>query len=410
MQGMPGMQVLQVKYQKYYIKIQLEICQEVFSLTALIDTGSNINLLHKDKIPAKYWALSFGSAIGLGNLNTAFQYEVPRGTLLLENYSLGMRFHISDLPVDCILGSPFLSAVEPHGSCLYSKNQSRYFITMPKLGNIPSKRIEFPFISDVHMQIAYYKNCMVVVDAFDHERNAPVTEYYDDNTSWTVFKENWTPSWLLRSSEKIEVGLPGFFTNINITVLPPQHVLGQIHQPITISSREKLIEMGDLSRLSSVETHWYDHSIRSWTTALAHQSFQINRMRVVSDWPNQDPNEQLFGITYQQYKTMWFNVCQWTSRFKYYYCMMKFGHVFRDWEKLDWLIEWWKQPGLNPVGINPELTETYRMFLFHNRSLDTITDLFSKDEYKMIFGREKHPWIIRTKFLLHQTESYNRDP
>jgi hypothetical protein len=75
-----------VKYQKYYIQIHLEICQEIFNLTALIDTGSDINLLNKEIIPAKYWAPSFGSAVGLGNQNTDFQYEVPRGTLLLEDY------------------------------------------------------------------------------------------------------------------------------------------------------------------------------------------------------------------------------------------------------------------------------------------------------------------------------------
>jgi hypothetical protein len=221
MQGMPGMQVLPIRYQKYYIKIQLEVCQEIFSLTTLIDTGSDINLLEKNKIPAKYWAPSFGSTVGLGNKDTSFQYEISRGTLLLEDYGLGMRFHLSELPVDCILGSPFLSAVEPHGSCLCSNNQPGYFITMPQIKHIPAKRIEFPFISDVHMHIAYFKKCMVIVDAFDHERNALVTEYYDDNTSWSVFKENWKPSWLLRSPEKIEVGLPGFSTNTNITVLPP---------------------------------------------------------------------------------------------------------------------------------------------------------------------------------------------
>jgi len=118
--------------------------------------------------------------------------------------------------------------------------------------------------------------------------------------------------------------------NTNITVLPPQHVLGQIHQPITITSRERLIEMGDLSRLISIDTSWYDHASRCWKTALANQFFQINRMRAFSDWPNQDPNEKLFGVNYGQYKRMWFNVCQWTSRFKYYYCMIKFAHAFRD--------------------------------------------------------------------------------
>jgi hypothetical protein len=50
------------------------------------------------------------------------------------------------------------------------------------------------------------------------------------------------------------------------------------------------------------------------------------------------------------------------------------------------------------------------MFLFHNRRLDTIADLFSEEEYKMMFIREKHPWVIRTKFVLHQEEESNEDP
>jgi len=91
---------------------------------------------------------------------------------------------------------------------------------------------------------------------------------------------------------------------------------------------------------------------------------------------------------------MWFNVCLWTDRYKYYYCMIKFAHSFFNWPKPDWLIEWWHQFGLNPVNIDPEVIEVGRMFLFHNRRLDTIVDLFSEEEYKMMFIREKHPWII----------------
>jgi hypothetical protein len=100
-------------------------------LTALIDTGSDLNLLHKDLIPAKYWLPSFGSATGLGNVNTSFQFEVPKG-ILLEEYALGMKYQISDLPVDCILGTPFLSAVEPHGSCICSNEETRIFYYIAK--------------------------------------------------------------------------------------------------------------------------------------------------------------------------------------------------------------------------------------------------------------------------------------
>jgi hypothetical protein len=96
LQGITGMQVLPISYQKYYVTLKIEICNEVFSLTTLIDTGSDVNLLHKDLIPAKYWAPSFGAATGLGNKDTSFKYEVPRGNILLEDYALGMRFHISE--------------------------------------------------------------------------------------------------------------------------------------------------------------------------------------------------------------------------------------------------------------------------------------------------------------------------
>jgi hypothetical protein len=102
------MQVLTVSYQKYYVQIQVEIMQELFSLTALIDTGSDINLLHKEKIPAKYWKPSSVCVTGLGNKDVNFQYEIPRVNILLEEYSIGMRFHIGEAPVDCILGTPFL--------------------------------------------------------------------------------------------------------------------------------------------------------------------------------------------------------------------------------------------------------------------------------------------------------------
>jgi hypothetical protein len=85
--------------------------------------------------------------------------------------------------------------------------------------------------------------CMVVVEVFDGERQKPVSTYYDDNTPWEIFKAHWRPTWQLRHSEKIELGLPGFSANTSPTVLPPQHVLGQIHQPITITSREKLLNL-----------------------------------------------------------------------------------------------------------------------------------------------------------------------
>jgi hypothetical protein len=117
-------------------------------------------------------------------------------------------------------------------------------------------------------------------------------------------------------------------------------------------------------------------------------------MRTIQDWPNRDPEEKLFNITYHQYKSMWFNVYLWTDRYKYYYCMIKFAVTFILGLELEWLMEWWNKFGLKPVNIHPRVSKVPRGFLFQNRRLDTIKDLFSEEEYKMLFIRERHPWVI----------------
>jgi len=309
--GITRMQVLPISCQKYYIKVQIEICNEVFSLTALIDTGSDINLLHKEKIPAKYWTQNFGCVTGLGNHSVDFKYEVPRANILLKNFSLGMRFHITDSPIDCILGAPFLAMVSPHGSCNIGALPG-YFITIPATQHSSCTRVEIPFISEQSKHIGHL-TCLVIVETFDQERQQPRSTHYDDDTPWEIFKENWRPTWQLRHSEIIHLGLPGFSRNTSPTVLPPQHVLGHMHQPITITSREKLVEFGDLTRLRIQETQWYEPAIRAWCRSPVCHSFQINRMRALTDWPHQDPNENLFGINYDQYKAAWFHAFLWRA-------------------------------------------------------------------------------------------------
>jgi hypothetical protein len=54
MQGLAGMKIMAIRYQKYYVKIKLEINGEIFLLTALLDTGSDMNLLNKELDPTKY--------------------------------------------------------------------------------------------------------------------------------------------------------------------------------------------------------------------------------------------------------------------------------------------------------------------------------------------------------------------
>jgi hypothetical protein len=214
----------------------------------------------------------------------------------------------------------------------------------------------------------------------------------------------------LRHSEVIELGIPGVSRNTSPTVIPPQHVLGQIHQPITITSREKLIDLGDLTRLRTVETQWYEPAIRAWCRSPVYHSFQINRIRALTDWPEQDPDEIVHGLNYDQYKETWFNAFLWKSRFEFFYTQIRFAHMFRDWEEPSWIMDWWTRFGLNLVGVNPKALETARMFPQFHRPLNFISDLYSDEEFKAIFIQEKYPWILWTKFMLSSTEDDDGDP
>jgi hypothetical protein len=68
-----------------------------------------------------------------------------------------------------------------------------------------------------------------------------------------------------------------------------------------------LIDLGDLTRLRTAETQWYEPSIRSWCRSPVYHSFQINRMRAVAEWPEGNPYNLIHGLTYAQYQAAWFN-------------------------------------------------------------------------------------------------------
>jgi hypothetical protein len=97
-------------------------------------------------------------------------YEIPKRVLLFGEYALGMRFLLSYLPVDCILGTPFLSAVEPHGSAQTPGGNPSYFITMPKIKNHPPIKKILAFMSESHSHITYCSRnlkTMVVINTWD---------------------------------------------------------------------------------------------------------------------------------------------------------------------------------------------------------------------------------------------------
>lgn len=82
----------------------------------------------------------------MGKQENNFQYEVPKATLYLENYYINFQFAVGGIPVDCILGNPFLAAVEPHGSARLDDDRSGYFISIPNQQEY-LQAIPLPFVS-----------------------------------------------------------------------------------------------------------------------------------------------------------------------------------------------------------------------------------------------------------------------
>jgi hypothetical protein len=144
-----------------------------------------MNLLNKNFIPCKYWLPSNYSTIGLGNVSTDFDFEVPKGVLWFDQYALGMKFLLADLPIDCILGTHFLVVVEPHGSAKTTQGHPAYSITIPSItkGYPPIKKI-LSFISKPQSNIVFFSSLpkiLVIINTWDDINNRPVAEQVDDN-------------------------------------------------------------------------------------------------------------------------------------------------------------------------------------------------------------------------------------
>jgi hypothetical protein len=59
--------------------------------------------------------------------------------------------------------------------------------------------------------------------------------------------------------------------------------------------------------------------------------------------------------------------------------------------------------GLNPIGVNPDATETAGMFPQWHKPINFISDLYTEEEYKAIFIQEKYPWITENKVHVTRT-------
>jgi hypothetical protein len=114
-----------------------------------------------------------------------------KALIWFDQCSLGMKFLLADLPVDCVLGTPFLAVVEPHGSARTSLGHPTYFLTIPSLisNNSPCKKI-LPFISKPQINTVFFPThpkVLIIIETWDDLNNRPVTEQIDDNLEWTEY-------------------------------------------------------------------------------------------------------------------------------------------------------------------------------------------------------------------------------
>ena len=142
--GFQDMRLFTITYQQHHVKVKICIQGQIFFMTALLDSGADINILNIRNVPAKYWVSAEREVVGLGNKK--LKYEIPRSSLCFDTHCVYMKFAIADIPVDCILGNVFLAAVEAHGLARLKGSRAGYFISVPTSKG-RRKRIELPYVS-----------------------------------------------------------------------------------------------------------------------------------------------------------------------------------------------------------------------------------------------------------------------
>jgi hypothetical protein len=187
LQGLNAMKILTIEYQKYRVEIIIEIEGEIFFLNALLDTISDMNLLNQDLIPSKYWLPSKYSYVGLKNVSTNISFEVSKALIWFDQCSLGMKFLLIDLLVDCVLGTPFLVVFESHGLERTSLGHPTYYLTTPSLiSNGPPVKKIISLISKPQINTVFFPTTsLIIIETWDDLNNRPATKNIDDKFRWT---------------------------------------------------------------------------------------------------------------------------------------------------------------------------------------------------------------------------------
>lgn len=115
-----------IKHQSYLVLSIVKIQDLHFKLKTLLDTDSDLNLLNKNVISVSLWEKTDLTVTGLGNILNNISFYIPHATVCFEHFCLNVKFFLAEIPVACILGTPFLAVVSPHGSTQISSNHKNH--------------------------------------------------------------------------------------------------------------------------------------------------------------------------------------------------------------------------------------------------------------------------------------------
>ena len=81
---------------RYIVALTIKIKYCYFTIPVLIDSGSDINMLNINRIPAKYWTVTSKRLHTIG-ADPLVNVEVPKANVFLNQYRLDVRFMLIKL-------------------------------------------------------------------------------------------------------------------------------------------------------------------------------------------------------------------------------------------------------------------------------------------------------------------------
>ena len=81
---------------RYTVPLTIKTKDFYFTIPVLMDSGSDINMLNINRIPAKYWTVTSKRLHTIG-ADPLVNVEVPKANVFLNQYRLDVRFMLIKL-------------------------------------------------------------------------------------------------------------------------------------------------------------------------------------------------------------------------------------------------------------------------------------------------------------------------